>query len=85
MPEKDYVPFILSFAARLKNAYASTAQDLARGRRTEIDTLNGFVVQRGMALGVPTPANQAMLALIKLREYEQERRSQPQQQQPQPQ
>jgi 2-dehydropantoate 2-reductase len=82
LPEQDWVPFILSFAARLKNAYASTAQDLARGRRTEVDTLNGFLVQRGMALGVPTPANQAMLALIKLREYEQERRSQPQ---PQPQ
>src|SRR4030088_1788676 len=36
--------------------YASTAQDLARGKRSEIDHLNGFVVRRGEALGVATPA-----------------------------
>jgi len=33
------------------------AQDLARGKRSEIDHLNGFIVRRGEALGVATPAN----------------------------
>src|SRR5206468_11824867 len=37
--------------------YSSTAQDLARGKHTEIDHLNGLVVQHGDALGIPTPAN----------------------------
>src|SRR5258707_7470104 len=37
--------------------YASTAQDLARGKRSEIDHLNGLIVRRGEALGVATPAN----------------------------
>jgi 2-dehydropantoate 2-reductase len=48
--------------------YASTSQDLERGKRTEIDSLNGFIVRRGTELGVPTPVNQTLLALVKLRE-----------------
>jgi len=47
---------------------SSTAQDLARGKRTEIDHLNGFVVARGQALGIPTPANRVLWALVKLLE-----------------
>jgi 2-dehydropantoate 2-reductase len=47
---------------------SSTAQDLARGRPTEIDHLNGHIVARGAALGVATPANQAVWALVKLAE-----------------
>jgi 2-dehydropantoate 2-reductase len=47
---------------------SSTAQDLARGRRTEIDHLNGLVVRRGEALGIPTPANRVLWALVKLLE-----------------
>ncbi len=48
--------------------YSSTAQDLARGKRSEIDYLNGFIVQRGDALGVATPANRVLWALVKLME-----------------
>ena len=51
-------------------ATSSTAQDLSRGRRTEIDALNGYVAERGRALGVPTPANQALHALVRLAEAE---------------
>jgi 2-dehydropantoate 2-reductase len=47
---------------------SSTAQDLARGKRTEIDHLNGLVVRRGEALGVATPANRVLWALVKLLE-----------------
>ena len=46
--------------------YSSTAQDLARGKRTEIDHLNGLVVRRGEALGIATPANRVLWALVKL-------------------
>jgi len=46
--------------------FSSTAQDLARGKRTEIDHLNGYVVRHGEALGVPTPVNRALHALVKL-------------------
>lgn len=46
--------------------FSSTAQDLARGKPTEIDHLNGLVVRRGQALGIPTPVNRALWALVKL-------------------
>lgn len=45
---------------------SSTAQDLAAGRPTEIDALNGLVADRGDALGVPAPVNRAMHALVGL-------------------
>ena len=46
--------------------FSSTAQDLARGKRSEIDYLNGLVVRRGEALGVATPANRVLWALVRL-------------------
>jgi 2-dehydropantoate 2-reductase len=55
-------------AAAMPTQFSSTAQDLARGKPTEIEHLNGFVVRRGAALGVPTPANRALYALVRLLE-----------------
>jgi 2-dehydropantoate 2-reductase len=45
---------------------SSTAQDVARRKPSEIDHLNGFVVRRGRELGIATPANQTLHALVKL-------------------
>ena len=53
-------------ASAMPGQHSSTAQDMARGRPTEIDHLNGHVVRLGARLGVPTPANQALHALVKL-------------------
>ena len=65
-------PDMLASTYRIAEAmpaqYSSTAQDLARGKPTEIDHLNGFVVRRGEALGIATPANRALHALVKLLE-----------------
>jgi 2-dehydropantoate 2-reductase len=55
-------------AESMPGQLSSTAQDLARGKKTEIDYLNGVVVRKGEALGVPTPANRTLLALVKLLE-----------------
>jgi 2-dehydropantoate 2-reductase len=52
--------------------YASTAQDLARGKRSEIDHLNGLIVRRGEALGIATPANRLLHAIVKLIESKQQ-------------
>ena len=52
----------------MPNQFSSTAQDLARGKPSEIDYLNGLVVRRGKALGIDTPANQVLWALVKLLE-----------------
>ena len=48
--------------------HSSTAQDLMRGKPSEIDFLNGHVVRRGEALGVHTPANRVLWTLVKLAE-----------------
>lgn len=58
-------------AEAMPTQLSSTAQDLARGKPTEIEHLNGFVVRRGAALGVPTPANRALYALVRLLESKQ--------------
>jgi len=55
-------------AEAMPTQYSSTAQDLARGKPTEIEHLNGFVARRGAALGVPTPANRTLAALVRLLE-----------------
>jgi 2-dehydropantoate 2-reductase len=47
---------------------SSTSFDLARGRRTEIDYINGHVVAHGAALGVPTPVNRSIHAIVRLME-----------------
>jgi len=52
----------------MPNQYSSTAQDLARGKRSEIDHLNGYVLRRGAALGVATPVNRVLHTLVKLLE-----------------
>ena len=53
-------------AETMPTQYSSTAQDLMRGKPSEIDHLNGYVVHRGEALGVPTPANRVLWATVKL-------------------
>lgn len=58
-------------AETMPTQYSSTAQDLARGKPSEIDHLNGFVVRRGQALGVATPVNRAMHTMVKLVEAKQ--------------
>ena len=67
----DMLAGVYAIAQAMPTQYSSTAQDLARGKPTEIDHLNGFVVQRGEALGVPTPANRVLHALVKLIESKQ--------------
>jgi len=58
----------LKIATQMAGAISSTGQDLMRGKRTEIDSLNGYIARRGAQLGVPTPVNQALYALVKLAE-----------------
>jgi 2-dehydropantoate 2-reductase len=68
LPPTDFSDLVLRFAEAVGPVYSSTDQDLQRGKRTEIDALNGFIVRRGAACGVPTPVNQALTALVRLRD-----------------
>ncbi len=58
----------LELGEAMAGATSSTAQDLARGKLTEIDSLNGYVARRGAEAGVATPVNTTLHALVKLLE-----------------
>jgi 2-dehydropantoate 2-reductase len=65
---KTAIAGAFKIATQMAEAFSSTAQDMNRGKRTEIDSLNGFVSRRGAELGVATPVNHALYALVKLAE-----------------
>ena len=52
-------------ATSMPGQVSSTCQDLRRGKPTEIDHLNGFIVREGERLGVPVPLNRALWSLVK--------------------
>jgi 2-dehydropantoate 2-reductase len=58
----------LKLGDAMATAISSTAQDIARSRLTEIDSLNGYVARRGKELGIPAPVNSTLHALVKLLE-----------------
>ncbi|WP_135465677.1 ketopantoate reductase family protein [Crenalkalicoccus roseus] len=43
----------------------SMGQDMRKGRRTEIDFLNGHIVREGARAGLPAPANAALVEAVK--------------------
>jgi 2-dehydropantoate 2-reductase len=51
----------------------SMLQHVEAGRRTEIDALNGALLREAQALGIATPYNEALVALLKGRELHQMR------------
>jgi 2-dehydropantoate 2-reductase len=51
-------------AATRRNWRASMAQDVAKGRPTEIDYMNGHVVAQGRQKGVPTPVSAATVEVM---------------------
>lgn len=61
----DVPQAVQRIAQTMPTQYSSTAQDLMRGKRSEIDHLNGYVVRRGEALGIATPANRVLHILVR--------------------
>lgn len=68
LAEDAMIAAVLKLGKAMPATLSSTAQDIARGKPTEIDSLNGFLVRKGSELGVPTPVNQALHVLVKLLE-----------------
>jgi 2-dehydropantoate 2-reductase len=57
-----------SIATTMVTQVSSTAQDLARGKKTEVDFLNGYIVELGKRYGIATPYNESVHALVKMME-----------------
>ena len=65
MELEDPVERVYEVAEATAANRSSMLQDVERGRRTEIDALNGAIVELGGRLGVDTPVNRALVASVK--------------------
>lgn len=63
---------VAGIAKSMATQKSSTAHDVARGRKSEIDHINGYVLKRGAALGIATPVNRTIHALVRLLESRQD-------------
>ena len=45
---------------------SSSLQSLERGKRTEVDNYNGYISVKGKELGVSTPVNEQLTAMVKM-------------------
>ena len=68
LDEGEVLAAVWRTADGMSAQYSSTAQDILRGKRTEIDMLNGYVATLGAQLGIATPVNRTLQALVGLRE-----------------
>jgi 2-dehydropantoate 2-reductase len=69
------VESVMSLTQQIANATSSTAQDMIRGKESEISSLNGLISKRGLQLDIPTPVNHALFSLIRLIESKKSRTS----------
>jgi 2-dehydropantoate 2-reductase len=58
----------MQIASEMAGAFSSTAQDIQRGKPSEIDSLNGYIARRGAELGISVPINHTLFTLVKLAE-----------------
>jgi 2-dehydropantoate 2-reductase len=61
----DPVAYARAFGSRIPDARPSLALDLRAGRRTEIDVINGAIPRVGQSLGIATPVNETVTALVR--------------------
>ena len=64
----DPVEYIAAFGRKMPDARPSMLLDHRAGRRSEIDAINGMAVELGRELGIPTPYNEVLSAIIRRRE-----------------
>jgi 2-dehydropantoate 2-reductase len=68
LPNVNFIDEGIKSLATFGAATSSTAHDLARGKRSEIEFLNGHVARLGQKLSVPTPCNFSVYAMVQLLE-----------------
>jgi 2-dehydropantoate 2-reductase len=62
---------ITDVAINWPNQISSTAQDLAKHKATEIDFLNGKIVEKAKKYNINAPINEMLYSIVKMREYRQ--------------
>lgn len=62
----DMAEKTVKWTQEIRDIHTSMYDDWKAGRPTEIDYLNGYVARKGRELGIPTPVNEALTAMIKV-------------------
>jgi 2-dehydropantoate 2-reductase len=65
LPYSDPVATVEAVTQRTASNYSSMYKDVLRGSQTEIDAINGAIVQEGEAAGVPTKYNRILWLMVK--------------------
>jgi 2-dehydropantoate 2-reductase len=61
----DMAERVVKWTQEIRDIHTSMYDDWKAGRPTEIQYLNGYIVDRGREFGIPTPVNQALTAMVK--------------------
>jgi 2-dehydropantoate 2-reductase len=61
----DMAEKVVKWTQELRDIHTSMYDDWKAKRPTEIDYLNGYIVRMGRELGIPTPVNEALTAMVK--------------------
>jgi 2-dehydropantoate 2-reductase len=62
----DIADRVLRWSQEIRDIHTSMYDDWKAGRRTEIDSLNGYIVRQGRRFGIPTPLNETLTAMVKV-------------------
>jgi 2-dehydropantoate 2-reductase len=62
------VEYVTTFARTIPNASPSMRLDHLAGRRSEIDVINGQVVELSREMGLDAPYNETLCAVVRQRE-----------------
>ncbi|MGV8175306.1 MAG: ketopantoate reductase family protein [Methanothrix sp.] len=63
--EEGALGLVLSVAEKTAANTSSMLQDVLRGRRTEIEAINGYIVRRAEGHGIEVPVNEALYGMVK--------------------
>jgi len=64
----DPIEYVTAFGRKMPDARPSMLLDHLARRPSEIDAINGMAVELGRQLGIPTPYNEVLTAIIRQRE-----------------
>jgi 2-dehydropantoate 2-reductase len=64
----DPVRYVREFGQKIPNARPSMLLDHLAGRPAEVDNINGAIPREGSKVGVATPVNSVVVALLKAKE-----------------
>ena len=65
---EDPVAYVKAFGQKIPNARPSMLLDHLAGRKAEVDNINGAIPREGSKLGIATPVNSVVVALLKAKE-----------------